>query len=69
VGAHAQPHVVEVDPTGLVWVKSSASGGDSSNCIEIARQPKFVLVRDSKYRTGAHLTFTCTTWQTLLRQL
>ncbi|MGW2790573.1 DUF397 domain-containing protein [Streptomyces sp. NPDC001251] len=34
--------------TELTWFKSSYSGGDGDNCVEIALHPEAVLVRDSK---------------------
>ena len=32
----------------LSWFKSSYSGGDGDNCVEVAMQPQAVHVRDSK---------------------
>lgn len=32
----------------LVWRKSSRSGGNGDNCVEVAEQPDRVLLRDSK---------------------
>jgi hypothetical protein len=38
-----------VDPTGLVWRKSSRSGaGGNSNCVELAHLGTVIAVRDSK---------------------
>ncbi|MFZ3494073.1 DUF397 domain-containing protein [Streptomyces sp. 5.8] len=34
--------------TELAWFKSSYSGGDGDNCVEVAVCPEAVLVRDSK---------------------
>ncbi|MEV0992662.1 DUF397 domain-containing protein [Streptomyces sp. NPDC049949] len=34
--------------TELTWFKSSYSGGDGDNCVEVALHPEAVLVRDSK---------------------
>ncbi|MFF4265612.1 DUF397 domain-containing protein [Streptomyces virginiae] len=34
--------------TELAWFKSSYSGGDGDNCVEVAMSPEAVLVRDSK---------------------
>ncbi|SDC06382.1 DUF397 domain-containing protein [Streptomyces prasinopilosus] len=40
------------------WRKSSYSGeGDGNDCVEIARSPAHVAVRDSKAHTGATLVF------------
>ncbi|MFI1165376.1 DUF397 domain-containing protein [Streptomyces sp. NPDC020801] len=45
----------------LHWQKSSYSG-DSSNCVEIARAPKVIHIRDSKTPAGPHLTFPAAAW-------
>ncbi|MET9696992.1 DUF397 domain-containing protein [Streptomyces sp. NPDC006529] len=34
--------------TELAWFKSSYSGGDGDNCVEVAMSPEVILVRDSK---------------------
>ncbi|MCX5341784.1 DUF397 domain-containing protein [Streptomyces atratus] len=34
--------------TGLNWIKSSYSGDNSGNCVEVATCPDAVHVRDSK---------------------
>ncbi|MFJ5547373.1 DUF397 domain-containing protein [Streptomyces sp. NPDC093225] len=34
--------------TEPAWFKSTYSGGDGDNCVEVAVQPEAVLVRDSK---------------------
>lgn len=36
------------DLTGAVWSKSSFSGGDNGDCVEVAFVPGRVGVRDSK---------------------
>ena len=48
----------------LVWRKSSASGQES--CFEVAISGPDVLVRDSKNRSGAKLTFPQDSWKELL---
>jgi hypothetical protein len=45
------------------WRKSSYSGSNSGNCIEVAGTVKRVLVRDSKSPDGAKLAFTPDTWR------
>ncbi|WP_173155129.1 DUF397 domain-containing protein [Phytohabitans suffuscus] len=46
----------------LAWTKSSLSG-DSGSCVEIARAPELVFVRDSRDPTGPALTFTRSAWR------
>ncbi|MEV7090127.1 DUF397 domain-containing protein [Streptomyces sp. NPDC093085] len=43
--------------TGLVWRKSSYSGGEQGQCVEIAETAGAVHVRDSKDPDGSTLTF------------
>lgn len=54
--------------SALEWVKSSYSGNDGPDCVEVAIAPTTpaVHVRDSKNRDGARLTFTDTTWNQFL---
>lgn len=33
---------------GLDWFKSSYSGGDGDNCVEVAVRPGVIRIRDSK---------------------
>lgn len=44
------------------WRKSTYSGGNGSDCVEVAEAPSSLLVRDSKDREGLSLTFTATAW-------
>ncbi|MDT6986005.1 DUF397 domain-containing protein [Streptomyces lusitanus] len=40
------------------WRKSSYSGpGDGDSCVEIARRPAHIAIRDSKVPDGATLSF------------
>ncbi|MFP3987921.1 DUF397 domain-containing protein [Streptomyces sp. E11-3] len=39
----------------LTWFKSSYSGAEGGDCVEVATTPAAVLVRDSKRRTGPAL--------------
>lgn len=43
--------------TGRRWRKSSYSGSQEANCVEIAHLPGTVAVRDSKDPDGPMLTF------------
>ncbi|MGY5050364.1 DUF397 domain-containing protein [Streptomyces sp. 900105755] len=51
--------------SALNWFKSSYSGNDGPDCVEVAISPATVAtvhVRDSKDRDGARLTFTDGSW-------
>ncbi|MFJ5218295.1 DUF397 domain-containing protein [Streptomyces sp. NPDC088354] len=47
----------------LTWFTSSHSNSDGGACVEVAFGPGAVLVRDSKDRAGARLTFTPDAWR------
>ncbi|WP_341719466.1 DUF397 domain-containing protein [Micromonospora sp. FIMYZ51] len=56
-----------VDLTGARWRKSTRSGGNGGECVEVADNlPGIVAVRDSKDPHGPALTFTPTAWTTFL---
>jgi hypothetical protein len=44
------------------WRKSSYSGGNGSNCVEVGGSGPAVMVRDTKDRGGAALTFGPHAW-------
>ncbi|MEV8632535.1 DUF397 domain-containing protein [Streptosporangium sp. NPDC051023] len=49
------------------WRKSTLSGSDGTNCVEIARLTGgHIGVRDSKNPTAPALLFTPTTWDTFI---
>ncbi|MET7817593.1 DUF397 domain-containing protein [Micromonospora zamorensis] len=51
------------DLTGAVWRKSTRSGDNGGNCVEVATNlTEVVAVRDSKDSTGPLLTFTTQAW-------
>jgi hypothetical protein len=52
-------------PTDISWRKSSFSTGQN-DCVEVARTPAAVLVRDSKNPGGGHLAVTARTWESLI---
>ncbi|MEU0549722.1 DUF397 domain-containing protein [Micromonospora sp. NPDC005979] len=53
-----------MDMTGARWRTSTRSGGNGGNCVEVADNlPGVVLVRDSKDRDGATLTFRPDAWR------
>jgi hypothetical protein len=47
-----------------MWRKSSYTGANGGNCVEVARNlPGVVAVRDSKDRSGPVLVFTPDEWR------
>jgi hypothetical protein len=49
--------------SGLTWVKSSYSGSQGGNCVEIAADRKGgVMIRDTKNRAGSVLGFGPDPW-------
>nr|WSW67195.1 DUF397 domain-containing protein [Streptomyces sp. NBC_00995] len=48
--------------TELDWFRSSYSGGDGDNCVEVALHPRAVHVRDSKDITRPPFTVSTTAW-------
>jgi hypothetical protein len=57
--------MVRSNPAQLTWTKSTRSGNGDA-CVEIARDGKVVLVRDSKDQNGAILRFSRTDWRTFV---
>jgi hypothetical protein len=49
---------------GATWRTSSYSGSNGGNCVEAGSATGRVLVRDTKDRAGAVLTFTSGAWRT-----
>ncbi|OON77400.1 DUF397 domain-containing protein [Streptomyces tsukubensis] len=47
---------------GSAWFKSSHSGSDGGNCVEVAVAAQAVHVRDSKDRPGPQLVFGAAAW-------
>ncbi|WP_263656404.1 DUF397 domain-containing protein [Nonomuraea aurantiaca] len=57
----------DIDLSGAVWRKSSRSGSNGGQCVEVASNiPGIVAVRDSKDRGGPALTFTPGEWRAFL---
>ncbi|MFE2276912.1 DUF397 domain-containing protein [Streptomyces sp. NPDC059454] len=54
--------------TALRWFKSSYSGSDGGNCLEVATHPAAVHIRDSKTPDAPHLTVTPKAWTAFLRR-
>ncbi|MBO4270983.1 DUF397 domain-containing protein [Microbispora triticiradicis] len=56
-----------MDLTAAVWRKSSLSGDNGGQCVEVAVDlPGVVAVRDSKDPDGPRLTFTPAEWRTFI---
>ena len=53
-------------PTHLTWFKSSHSGSEGGNCLEVATCPHTVHVRDSKSPDAPALALAPTTWHRFL---
>jgi hypothetical protein len=60
----------EYDLTGALWHKSSYSGGDGGDCLEVADgNPALVPVRDSKNPQGPKLVFRASAWAPFVEDL
>jgi hypothetical protein len=46
----------------LNWRKSSRSGNNGGDCVEVADAASVVLVRDTRDRDGGTLAFTAQAW-------
>lgn len=59
-------HAIDnAEATGYDWFKSSYSSGNN-NCVETARIPNIVPVRDSKDPQGPALTFSPDAWSAFI---
>ncbi len=47
---------------GLAWFRSSYSGAEGGQCVEVAAAPDAVLVRDSKHSAGPVLSLGPKAW-------
>ncbi|MET1075688.1 MAG: DUF397 domain-containing protein [Umezawaea sp.] len=54
---------------GLIWRKSSYSGANESDCVEVAFPAVGVAVRDSKNTTGPVLAFPLVQWREFLARV
>ena len=52
-----------MDVEGAVTWRTSSYSANAGNCVEVARLPGAVAVRDSKDPEGGALTFTPDTWR------
>ncbi|MFJ6465408.1 DUF397 domain-containing protein [Streptomyces sp. NPDC091387] len=57
----------QAEPTR--WIKSTYSGGDGGECVEVAADRSAVRVRDSKERWGPQLAFARDAWTGFLFDL
>ncbi|WP_410814480.1 DUF397 domain-containing protein [Micromonospora sp. 067-2] len=58
-----------MDLTDARWRKSTKSGTNGGNCVEVADNlPGVVLVRDTKDRNGGTLTFGPAAWRAFLAE-
>ncbi|RLK24365.1 uncharacterized protein DUF397 [Micromonospora sp. M71_S20] len=59
-----------MDLTGAQWRKSTKSGGNGGDCVEVADNlPGVVGVRDSKDPTGTALVFAPAAWRAFVVQV
>ncbi len=59
-----------MDNSHLTWRKSTYSGGNGGECIEVASTGRpLVAVRDSKDPNGPNLAFTTPMWQSFVQRL
>ncbi|MEH0931947.1 DUF397 domain-containing protein [Micromonospora sp. CPCC 205558] len=58
-----------MDMTDARWRKSTKSGTNGGNCVEVADNlPGVVLVRDTKDRDGGTLTFGRAAWRAFVAE-
>lgn len=50
----------------LAWFKSSYSGGEGGECLEVAPSPHTIRIRDSKNPDGPVLSLSLTAWTEFL---
>ncbi|MFF1376134.1 DUF397 domain-containing protein [Streptomyces sp. NPDC058308] len=53
--------------TALTWFKSSYSGSEGGNCLEIAAHPTAIHIRDSKNPDGPHFSVAPDAWTAFLK--
>ncbi|BBC33816.1 hypothetical protein SGFS_051100 [Streptomyces graminofaciens] len=57
------------EPSAVAWFKSSYSGGEGNECVEIATLRTEVRVRDSKAPRGAALTLSAVSFTAFLKDI
>ena len=60
---------MDFDLGAVSWRRSSRSGSEGNNCVEVARLTSGVGVRDSKDAAGPVLRFAPAVWATFLADL
>ena len=59
-----------MDLTGARWRKSTKSGSNGGDCVEVAvNLPGVVLVRDTKNRDGGTLVLDASAWRAFVTQV
>ncbi|MGW0831185.1 DUF397 domain-containing protein [Streptomyces prunicolor] len=53
----------------LAWFKSSYSGSEGGDCLEVAAHPAAIHIRDSKVPAGGILTVSPSTWTEFLERM
>ncbi|MEW2453522.1 DUF397 domain-containing protein [Streptomyces albus] len=53
----------------LAWWKSSYSGSDGGDCLEVAQSPGRAHIRDSKEQCGPALSFPSREWAVFVRHV
>jgi hypothetical protein len=56
-------------PDALIWRKSTRSGVNGNECVEVACDGQYVLARDSKNRTGGTLMCLPQDWGAFLDKI
>jgi hypothetical protein len=65
-GSRAGGYVTGAESAPITWCKSSLSGGNSVDCVEVAFAQEDVLVRHSRNPDGPVLSFTRSEWRAFL---
>jgi Domain of unknown function (DUF397) len=58
-----------MDLTPPTWRKSSYSGANNGNCVEVGNAARTVAVRDSKDPAGSRLAIPAATWRAFTRRV
>ena len=58
-----------MDVTSATWRKSTYSGNNGGNCVEVGAADRAIAVRDSKDPHGPVLAFTAKDWQRFAAQV